>query len=156
MASGNRLHHRLLRPAFFLCKPAPVTEAAARRQSHGIGHQALDGIQSPLVHMDFGDGIHQPDGVGMPHILENFMDRSVFHHLAGIDDCRHLAGLGHNTQIMGNQDGCRIKFLFQVLHHFQHLGLNGHIQGRRRLVGNENLRVAGQGNGNDYPLLHSA
>ena len=57
---------------------------------------------------------------------------------------------------MGNQDeGCAF-LLPQVLNQVKDLGLDGHIQRRRGLVGDEQLRIAGQGDGNHHPLFHAA
>ena len=38
----------------------------------------------------------------------------------------------------------------------QDLGLDGHIQGGGGLIGDEQLRVAGQGHGNEDPLAQAA
>ena len=56
---------------------------------------------------------------------------------------------------MGNQDDGRVDFLLQLLHHIQNLRLNGHIQGRGRLIGQQKLRLAGQGHCYDHTLLHT-
>jgi len=45
-----------------------------------------------------------------------------------------------------------LSFLEQV----ENLRLNGHVQGRGRLVRNDQLRVAGQGHGNHHALTHAA
>ena len=100
MLSPERLHRRFFRPAPLQGELAPVTEAAARRQRHGIRHQPFDWMQPPFIHVNFRDGIHKPDGVRMAHILKHFMDRSILHHLAGVDDRRLLAGLRHNAKIV--------------------------------------------------------
>ena len=51
--------------------------------------------------------------------------------------------------------GCPSLF-FKFFHKRQYLGLDRHIQCRGGLVGDQDIRVAGQGNGNNHPLLHSA
>jgi hypothetical protein len=46
-----------------------------------------------------------------------------------------------HPQIMGDDHKRGIEFLHQIRHEFQELGLDGHIQGRGRLVGNDDLGV---------------
>ena len=42
------------------------------------------------------------------------------------------------------------------MHQLQNLGLNGHVQSGGRLVGNQDVRLAGQGHGDHDPLTHTA
>ncbi len=57
---------------------------------------------------------------------------------------------------MGDKQHRGAQFPLQLLDHHQHLGLDGDIQGGGGLVGDEQLGVAGQGDGDDHPLLHPA
>ena len=81
--------------------------------------------------------------------------RAVLNDFSGVHDCHLVAYLSHNSQVMGNQDDGRVDFLLQLLHHIQNLRLNGHIQGRGRLIGQQKLRLAGQGHCYDHTLLHT-
>ena len=57
---------------------------------------------------------------------------------------------------MGYQNDGRSGLFLQLLQKIQDLGLNGHIQGGGRFVGNENGGVAGQSHGDHHPLAHTA
>ncbi|MPN33311.1 hypothetical protein SDC9_180796 [bioreactor metagenome] len=89
-------------------------------------------------------------------MVEHILQRPLLHNAARIHNGHLVAHLRHNAQIMRNHDHGGIIFLFEAVHKLQHLGLNGYIQGRCGLIGNEKLGVAGQGDGNDHPLLHAA
>ena len=67
-----------------------------------------------------------------------------------------IAYLCDDPQVVGDHDHGGAELLSQLLHGLQYLGLDGHIQSRGGLVGNQKLRVAGQGHGDDHTLLHSA
>ena len=46
--------------------------------------------------------------------------------------------------------------LLQVLHQVEDLGLDGHVEGRHRLVGHDQLGLEGQGPGQADPLALAA
>ncbi len=82
--------------------------------------------------------------------------------LAQLDDpsCIHhhdvVTVLGHHAEIMGDQDDGRFELVLQPVDEVQDLGLNGHVQGSRGLVGNQEVRVQRKGHGDHGPLAHSA
>ena len=131
-------------------------EPAAGGQVDGIRHQALDGLQPVGVHVQPGDGPEQADGVGVGGVIEDILQRAVFHDLAGVHDGHLVAALRHDAQVMGDEHHRRAEFLFQLVYHPHHLGLDGHVQGGGGLVGQQQLGVAGQGSGDNHPLLHAA
>ena len=48
------------------------------------------------------------------------------------------------------------QLFLQILHQFQNLRLDGHVQGGGGLVGNEDIRFAGQRHDDHHPLTHAA
>ena len=92
----------------------------------------------------------------MQYVLVHLAQRAVFHNLTGVDDGYAVAVLGHYAQIMGDEQHGRVALALEGVYHLQHLGLNGHVQGGGRLVGNEEPGFAGQGDGDHHPLLHAA
>ena len=88
--------------------------------------------------------------------LKDILCCAVLDGLTGVHDHDLLAGLGHNTQIVGDEDHGGVQPLLQLIDQAQHLGLNGHIQCGGGFVGKDQLRLAGQRNGNDNALLHAA
>ena len=84
------------------------------------------------------------------------LERAAFHDLTRVDDRDLIADLGDNAQIMRDHDHGGIIFFLQILHEFEYLRLNGHIQRGSRLISNQQLGIAGQRHRNDHALLHAA
>src|SRR5699024_4444656 len=55
------------------------------------------------------------------------------------------AGIILYTHIVGDEDDSRIELRLQIPHELEDLGLHRDVEGRGRLVGDEQLRLAGQG-----------
>jgi hypothetical protein len=79
-----------------------------------------------------------------------------FDDLTGVHDRQPVRGLGHHPQVMGDEEHRQPGLRLQPLEQAQHLGLNGDVQGRGGLVGDQQLRITGQGHGNHDALLHTA
>jgi hypothetical protein len=57
---------------------------------------------------------------------------------------------------VGDEDHSQAEAIPQAADQAQDLGLDGHVQGRRGLVGDQQVRPAGQGQGQDRALAHPA
>ena len=57
---------------------------------------------------------------------------------------------------MGDVDDGNIPLLLNALNQLQNFRLNGHVQCGGRLVADQQLRVTGQGDGDDHTLPHTA
>ena len=57
---------------------------------------------------------------------------------------------------MGDKHNSRAVLFLKIVHQVQNLRLNGHIQSRSGLVGNEELGFTSQGHGNHHTLAHTA
>ena len=92
----------------------------------------------------------------MHRLVEDRLEGAFLHDPSRVHDRDLIAGLRHNAQIMGDHDdGCALT-ADQILHQIQHLRLDGHVQGGRRLVREQQLRVARECDGDDHTLLHAA
>ena len=89
-------------------------------------------------------------------MVKNLLLGAVLHNVAGVDDRHLVADLGHNAHVVGDQQHGGVVLFAQVGDQVQHLGLDGHIQRGGGLVGQQQVGVAGQRNGNDHTLLHAA
>lgn len=98
----------------------------------------------------------QSVGIRVLGIAVDMLERAVFHDLTCVDDRDLIADLGDNAQIMRDHDHGGIIFFLQILHEFEYLRLNGHIQRGSRLISNQQLGIAGQRHRNDHALLHAA
>ena len=56
---------------------------------------------------------------------------------------------------MGNHDGCRTGLPLRNLENIENLSLNGHVQRRGWLIGDDDLRVIRNRNGNNHALTHT-
>ena len=57
---------------------------------------------------------------------------------------------------MGDVDDRELHLLLDALDEFEDLGLDGHVQGRGGLVTDQDIRVGGEGDGDDHALPHAA
>jgi hypothetical protein len=71
----------------------------------------------------------------------------------GIDAISHL---GDHPEIVGDQDDRRPGLLPEVPHQVEDLGLDRDVEGGRRLVGDEQLGLAGEGHRDHHALGHPA
>ncbi len=62
----------------------------------------------------------------------------------------------HDRQVVRDEQEGDVEFLLQVLHQVDHLCLDGHVECRHRLVGNENLGLKGQRPGDADALALTA
>ena len=95
-------------------------------------------------------------GIGVGWIVEQGHHVRFLHHLAGIHDHDPVGSLRNNAQIVGDEHDGGVILPLEPLHQAQNLGLNGDVQSRGGFVGNQQGRVAGQGNGDHHPLAHAA
>ena len=72
------------------------------------------------------------------------------HHRDPVDD------LSHDSEVVRDQHDRHAQFLLQVAQQQQDLRLDGDVERGRGLVGDQDLRAAGERDGNHDPLAHSA
>ena len=131
-------------------------EFTAAGKCCGIRHQTANGLQPPHFIFKIGQRAKQSLGIGMAGILINVLTGAILDNFTCIHDGNRITGFGYHTQIMGNQKHGSVELFFQSIHQPQYLGLNGDVQCCGRLIRNQKLRIAGQGDGNYDPLLHTA
>ena len=134
---------------------AAFTELAAIRQSGRIWHHSINRLEPLHIIRQTWNRAKQSFCIRMCRFLINLTEISIFHHFTGIDNRHIITMLRYHTQIMGNQNHCRVVFHLQFVNHIQYLCLNGHVKSRRWLVRNQKLRVAGQCNRDHNPLFHT-
>ena len=92
----------------------------------------------------------------MGRTIENIVCGSVLNDLSGVHNGNLVTHAGYHAQVVGDHDNRHSQLLLQLHHQLQNLSLDGYVEGRRRLVGNQKLRLAGQGDGNHNTLAHTA
>ena len=89
-------------------------------------------------------------------MVEHVLQRTLLHHVSGVHDGHLVTDLRHDAQIVGDHDEGGLVLFAQILHQIQHLSLDGHIQRGGGLISDQQLGVAGQRDGDDHTLLHTA
>ena len=75
---------------------------------------------------------------------------------AGVHDGDAIGVTGHDTQVVGDEDDAHLVLVAQLVDEVEDLHLRRDIQGRRRLVRDENTRLAHEGHGDHDALAHAA
>jgi hypothetical protein len=60
--------------------------------------------------------------------------------------------LGDHAEVEGDEQDGGATPVLELAHQAQDLGLNGHVQGRGGLIGDQQVRLAGHGHGDHHPL----
>jgi hypothetical protein len=87
---------------------------------------------------------------------EELVGRRRFHDLARVHDRDPVAGLGHDAQVVRDQEEGEPERLAEPAEEEQDLELDGHVERRGGLVGDQQPRVAGQRDRDHHPLPHAA
>ena len=132
-------------------------KTAAGRRRGGIGRQALDGLQLVAARpVEPRHRAQQSHRIGMTRPMENvvgvaFLDepRRIHH-----DDAVGVAR--DHAEVMRDDDQRDIQLAGQILHQLEDLRLDGDIERGGRLVGDDELGIAGEADRDHHPLAHAA
>ena len=100
--------------------------------------------------------LQQAPGVGVARIVEDILRRAELHDLPCVHDGHTIRHARHSAEVVRDENRCRAELLLNFAQQIENLGLNGHIQRGRRLVGKQDRRVARQRNGQHDALAHAA
>ena len=92
----------------------------------------------------------------MCRLIEDLITRSFFSHLAAIHNKHAVTHLGDNSEIVGNQDNRGVYLIAQFLQKIQDLCLDRYVQRGRRLIRDDDARLADQRDRDHDTLLHTA
>ncbi len=87
--------------------------------------------------------------------LIQFVGVQRFHHPPGIHHQHPVAEVPHHVQVVTDEDQPQIALADQFFQHVEHLTPHRHIQCRRRLVGDDHLRVGDDHHCDHDPLAHA-
>ena len=76
--------------------------------------------------------------------------------LAGVHDVHAVGVARHHAEVVGDDDDRGAELLRQPRHDLEDLRLDRHVERRGRLVGEQELRVAGQRHRDHHALAHAA
>ena len=94
----------------------------------------------------------QRTGVGVQGVVVDLLGVSVFHDLPQVHDGGIVGHVPHCRQIVGDEQEGDVELVLQNLQQVHHLGADGDIQRRNRLVEHNQLGVGHQGAGHGDAL----
>ena len=92
----------------------------------------------------------------MSRVGEYLVHRALLHDTPGVHDHHIVRHLGDNAQVVGDEHNGGIDLILQVTQQVQYLRLDGHIQGRGGLIGDDEPGAARQCHGDHDALAHAA
>ena len=88
--------------------------------------------------------------------MENLLYRAGFYRPALVHHQHAIGNIRDHAHIVGDKHHPHLHLLLQHFDKLQDLRLNRHVQRRRRLIGDQHRRTAGERHGNHHPLAHAA
>ena len=139
---AHRSQHRLLGATDLRGGRASGIEAAPRRREHRRRRFAAD-RQLGRGHERVGhrDRIEQHPRVRVGRRGVQLVARRHLAHLAEVHDGDAVADVLDDGQVVGDEHERQAVALLEVLEQVQHLGLDAHVEGRDRLVADDQRRV---------------
>ena len=132
-------------------------EGASRRALPRLGWRPADGGEARrFLFGHLRDRGEEAARIGVHRVREERIDRRVLDHRAGIEDDDAVGEAGEEGEVVGDPDDRHAEALAERLHEVDDLRLDGDVEGGGRLVGDEELRVAGEAHGDHHPLAHAA
>ena len=119
------------------------------------GHRAGDHMEL-LPAAPLGQRGLQPLGIGVEGLGKDGGGGALLHHVPAVEHQGAAAQLADHPQVVGDEGDGGAQLVPELAHQVQDLGLDGYVQGGGGLVGDEQLRPAGQGHGDHHPLAQAA
>ena len=98
----------------------------------------------------------QARGIGMKRPRQDFLDRPVLDHLPRIHRQHARAAFRDEPEIVGDEQDRRAGAAAKFEQQIHDLRLNGHVERGRRLVGDQQTRLAHQRHRDHHALAHAA
>ena len=131
-------------------------EAAAGGEVAGVG----DFASELEFHWDVGVWVRhcgeEGSCVGVLGVGEEGFVGGEFDDSAGVHDCDAVADVFYDAEIVGYEDVCQVELLLEFLEEVDDLGLDGNVEGRDGLVGDDECRLHDQGAGDADALSLAA
>ena len=135
---------------------AAGVEGAARGQVEQAGRRALDRLELLEVLGVRGQRLEQTVGVRVRRLGQHLLGAALLDAATGVHHEDVVGRLGHDREVVGDEDDRRAELLLEVVDEVEDLRLDGDVEGGRRLVGDEQLRVVDQAERDHGALAHTA
>jgi hypothetical protein len=107
-----------------------------------------------LIGIEPGDALEEPERVRMSRAVEELLRRPGLHEHAGVHHVHPLANPGDDAEVVRDHDQRRIPLDDELAEQREDLRLDRHVERRRRLVGDEELRLARERHRDHHALAH--
>jgi hypothetical protein len=97
-------------------------------------------------------GGHEIAGIGLARPLEDLGHGTLLDDAAVAHDADPVGELPDHPEIVGDEQDRHAELALQLLQELQDLRLHGDIEGRRRLVGDQQVRLVGERHGDHHAL----
>ena len=137
--------------------PAARREPAAGRRVDQVRRGAGNGVQPlPGLGRLLRQRVEERLGVRVAGVGVERRRVGRLHHLARVHDRDPVRAPGDHAEVVGDHDDRHAEPLPQVVDELEDLLLDGHVERGRRLVGDEQLGLAGQRHRDHHALPHAA
>ena len=98
----------------------------------------------------------QQEGIRVLRVVKDVDRWSGFDHLAGVHDAHAVGNLSDDGNVVRDVEDAHAQITLDLLELTEDLVLNDDVESRRRLISDDELRITGQGHGDNRPLPHAA
>src|SRR6478752_2438347 len=148
---------RLLGEALVAHVVAARREPAALRRVDQVRWTPTDGQQPGVAGVgQLRDALHQRFAVRHAHVGEQVGGRRLLDDPAAVHHGDLIGVAGDHAEVVGDEDQRHVPFPALLAEQVEDLRLDGHVERRRRLVGEDQRRAAGHSDGDHHPLAHAA
>ena len=134
---------------------AALGETAAGKIAVERRHRAMRRIERRATPSAAGQRRKQLARIRMQRRTKEGRARPGLHHLTRVHDAHPVRHACRHAEIVGDQQHAHATLALDLRQQVQHLRLDGDVERRRRLIGDEQLRPPGERNGNHHALLHA-
>ena len=155
--AGLHGYERRVLQALLDGEAAARAEAAARGRIEQVGRRAVDGGElgaAPAIEPRHGR--EQAARIRMHGPAEHALGRAALDQARGIHDVHAVGVARDDAEIVRDDDDGDAEAAREVLHQLQDLRLDGDVERRGRLVGDQQLGIAGKADGDHHALAHAA
>src|SRR5690554_1278077 len=153
---GTGLEERRLLGALLELEGAAATEAASLRPRGWRRDPAGDHGELLLACAQARDRAQQALRVGVSRVGEDLLDRALLHDLPAVHHDHAVAHLRNDAEVVRDQEHRHAETVTEPRNQLQDLGLDRHVERGGRLVGDQEVRLAGERDGDHHALALAA
>ena len=155
MHRGRHELGQLLLAAIEDVRAARVEPAAAGRRQQR--RRRAGNLDEPVdVGLEARQRAEQAPRVRVQRMLEELVDRRLLGHARRVHDDDLVGDLGDDAEVVRDHDDRGAVVVLELVHQLEDLRLRRHVEGRRRLVGDEQRRLVDERHRDHHALAHAA